>query len=345
MNKSKTKNNCRGKQYSPFSEKIIHLRKQNGLRMKDLGKITGISESYISLLEAGERQPSREVVKKLANAFFPEGNEAGLNELLIAAGFTPTNIETIAGNKDLISIYEQVLEANIHDFKTYISLVIALIRAGKYKTAQEKIQKGLQIFSDSVQLQALLASLELAKGNYDSAILIQQAAIEQYKLYSPKVGNRHACSLPNEKQEVPHISSPLMNVGNGRDRSLPNETSLPSPFQSSFPAKGISLSCQRRGQGEVGESEFLSNLLLNLGVIYFMKGSEHLGSKISADNNNDAETSEKEKKEAIKSFHAARDKYKEALEQSQFTELSQCSERSRPFTAKNQTIITINRCI
>ena len=66
--------------------------------------------------------------------------------------------------------------------------------------------------------------------------------------------------------------------------------------------------------------EFLSNLLLNLGVIYFMKGSEHLGSKISADNNNDAETSEKEKKEAIKNFEAARDTYKEALEQSQCRE-------------------------
>lgn len=48
---------------------IRHYREEKGLSIRDLSKITGISVSYISRLESGEkRRPTVQVVKILSNA-------------------------------------------------------------------------------------------------------------------------------------------------------------------------------------------------------------------------------------------------------------------------------------
>lgn len=51
---------------------LRHIRKQRGMTMKQLGELTGLSESYISLLENMERRPSVDAAKKIAEVLeFP----------------------------------------------------------------------------------------------------------------------------------------------------------------------------------------------------------------------------------------------------------------------------------
>jgi len=45
---------------------LRNIRKQRGMTMKKLGELTGLSESYISLLENMERRPSVDAAKRIA---------------------------------------------------------------------------------------------------------------------------------------------------------------------------------------------------------------------------------------------------------------------------------------
>lgn len=172
----------------PFATRMAQLRQQTGIRMDTLSQRVNVSKSYISLLESGERKPSREVVEKLALAFFPEGDESGLDEMLILAGFAPVNLDSFSQHPDLVTHYEAALAENQQDFKTFTLLVIALIKTGKYEKATQKIQQGFQVFSESVYLQALLAQLELARGHFEAAAVAQEAAIESFRRTQPTPG-------------------------------------------------------------------------------------------------------------------------------------------------------------
>ena len=49
--------------------KLKELRKEHKLSMKELGKILGLSESTISLYEAGKREPDIKTLIKIADYF------------------------------------------------------------------------------------------------------------------------------------------------------------------------------------------------------------------------------------------------------------------------------------
>lgn len=44
------------------------IRKEHGMTMKQLGDVTGLSESYISMIENMERTPSVSAAKRIADA-------------------------------------------------------------------------------------------------------------------------------------------------------------------------------------------------------------------------------------------------------------------------------------
>lgn len=58
-------------------ENLKKIRKQRGLTMKELGNLTGVSESMIQMIEAGKRSPSFELLLKLGEAL-----ECSVDELL-----------------------------------------------------------------------------------------------------------------------------------------------------------------------------------------------------------------------------------------------------------------------
>jgi transcriptional regulator with XRE-family HTH domain len=51
-----------------FAENVHRLRLKNKLSQKALAKRVGISVSYVSMLERGQRSPPLETVEKLAKA-------------------------------------------------------------------------------------------------------------------------------------------------------------------------------------------------------------------------------------------------------------------------------------
>jgi transcriptional regulator with XRE-family HTH domain len=62
-------------------KKLENLRKQKGLSLTKLSKLTGISKSYLSLLEREiQNNPSKEVLKKLAKVFDMEVQKLLENE-------------------------------------------------------------------------------------------------------------------------------------------------------------------------------------------------------------------------------------------------------------------------
>lgn len=50
-------------------EKIKELRKKNNLKLEELAEKTGLSISYISLIERGLKNPSLKALEKIAKAF------------------------------------------------------------------------------------------------------------------------------------------------------------------------------------------------------------------------------------------------------------------------------------
>lgn len=165
---------------SPFGGKLKQLRKQRKITMKRLADQLGVSESYISRLESGERHPDRELILKMEPILFPEGDPVELDALLIAADYTPVQLDTMTGSNDVIHHFRQVLEQDPENFRAFNALVLSLIKQDKLEAAEAKIQEGLQRFDDSVHLQVLMGALEVVRGNFEKALQYQREALDNF---------------------------------------------------------------------------------------------------------------------------------------------------------------------
>ncbi|GGI46007.1 hypothetical protein GCM10008018_14970 [Paenibacillus marchantiophytorum] len=76
-----------------FGIRIRHLRKMNQFSLRELGERSGVSYSFINSIENNRFSPSRETVIALADAL----NSAEKDELLLLAGFAPTEEEALEG--------------------------------------------------------------------------------------------------------------------------------------------------------------------------------------------------------------------------------------------------------
>ncbi|MEC4621597.1 helix-turn-helix domain-containing protein [Bacillus paranthracis] len=72
-----------------LSVRIKELRKERKWSQKELGEKVDVSESFVSKVESGKKQPSREVTAKIAEVFnvttdflLGRSDEADLNEML-----------------------------------------------------------------------------------------------------------------------------------------------------------------------------------------------------------------------------------------------------------------------
>lgn len=166
---------------TPFSERMTLLRKRAGLTMTALSERIGVTPSYVSLLESGERQPSREVVDKLADVFFEAKEINARDELRMLAGLSPVQTDKIIAPHDIRTTYEQMLERDPGDFRTFAALVRVLLKEHEEDQARQKIHEGLRRFTTSFQLQALLSQLELSHSHFQGAETAQRAAIEQFR--------------------------------------------------------------------------------------------------------------------------------------------------------------------
>lgn len=170
------------KNRSPFGQLLWQQRKQHKMTMRTLAKTVGVSESYISLLESGDRQqPARELVLKLAHALGARSSNQLADQFLLAAGYYPADKQMYEHHGDTVQNYLDTLHKDPSNFQAYSALIFAYIKLGKTDEARHLIQEGLGHFENSNQLQSLLASLELAKHNFDKAIELQAFALQQHQ--------------------------------------------------------------------------------------------------------------------------------------------------------------------
>lgn len=160
-----------------FSQRLSFLRKEAGLTMAALGQKTDVTASYISLLEAGDRHPSKDLVMRLAEVFFGRDNLAAAEELLGLAGMQPLPTEDQLSPQQ---IYERALCQNPDDFHSFSGLIRTLIRQQALKEAENRILDGMKRFRDAWRLQALMAQLQLSLENYAIAATAQHKALEMY---------------------------------------------------------------------------------------------------------------------------------------------------------------------
>lgn len=170
---------------TPFSLRLQALRKQSDLKMDQLALAVGVSKSFISLLESGGRQPSREVVLNLSAALSQsledtekDARDKLRDELLILAGFMPVNPRAVNAYRDTLLVYQQALAENPDDFRLFSRWLMALIRAEREEEAYTQIQEGFKRFQETAYMQCLLAHLELSKGNYEAALINQESALK-----------------------------------------------------------------------------------------------------------------------------------------------------------------------
>jgi transcriptional regulator with XRE-family HTH domain len=76
-----------------FGIRIRDLRKMNNFSLRELGERSGVSYSFINSIENNRFNPSRETVISLADAL----RTAEKDELLLLAGFAPTDEESLDG--------------------------------------------------------------------------------------------------------------------------------------------------------------------------------------------------------------------------------------------------------
>lgn len=163
---------------SPLGENITQLRKTRGLTIKELGTHLGITESYISYIETGARKPNRDMIAKLVRYFFPDDTGSVMDEWLMLGGFSPQKLNPLRLQHEPLRNAERDLHQGTLSFHQCVRMIRELIRSGQYERAQNQIQHALQTFHATVQIQALVSSLELAKGNYEAARISQQTALQ-----------------------------------------------------------------------------------------------------------------------------------------------------------------------
>lgn len=177
-----------GRDISAFGAQLRTLRKQRKITMKKLAESLDVSESYISRLESCERHPDKELILKMGVVLFPEGSSVELDRLLIAADYTPVNLERKTGHDDVVEHFQQIIEKNADNFRAYNALIILLIKQGKHVAAQQRIEVGLKQFDNSVQLVVLKAVLKLAEGKFEDAIALQKEALALFQMQKSSTG-------------------------------------------------------------------------------------------------------------------------------------------------------------
>lgn len=165
--------------------------------MTALSEQIGVTPSYISLLEAGERQASREIVLKLGKVFFAPEDVDALDELLVLAGLSPTRFELLNPAQEILSSYTNRLQENEPDFCLYLAMIRMLLRLGLKQEAEEKIYAGMKLFHANYQLQALMANLQLSLKNFTAAASSQEGAIllQQQQDLEPEQAARELADL------------------------------------------------------------------------------------------------------------------------------------------------------
>ncbi|MCC6626676.1 MAG: helix-turn-helix domain-containing protein [Chloroflexi bacterium] len=111
-----------------FAAVLAELRGLRGLSQSRLAHEAGFDHSYISRLEAGKREPSRETVLALSEVM--ELDTPQTDSLLVAAGYRPTDDSNLFADEPAIAAAARLLrdpelpEAARANFRELMTLLV-----------------------------------------------------------------------------------------------------------------------------------------------------------------------------------------------------------------------------
>lgn len=135
---------------NPFGTELAQIRKRANLSQYQLAKEMEISRSYIFRLESGERKPNKDLITKISNVL--KTSNYDLTKLFVLADIEP------------------VIENNNDGFKLAFHLALEFKNKGLVEQAKYLIDLAMKIFNNKIELNALLANLNLLNNDYEGAI-------------------------------------------------------------------------------------------------------------------------------------------------------------------------------
>lgn len=132
-----------------FSEKLKSLRKEKKLTLKELASLSGTSDSYLSQLENGKRNPPKpELLKKISKGLSNSKKDEALiyAQLTVAAGYDIDNealTNAVMGSLDdsIIDKLKSVIETM--EGKAFANVVLSLYLTTKNNSSTNAILFGL----------------------------------------------------------------------------------------------------------------------------------------------------------------------------------------------------------
>lgn len=116
-----------------FGRMLRELRKDRYLSQSRVAHFAGFDHSYVSRLESGDRDPSREAVETIARVLRLSGPDT--DELLMAAGFMPNNAASVIDREPVVArLYEFLVsgtapESTKEIVRTQVVLIVEQIEA------------------------------------------------------------------------------------------------------------------------------------------------------------------------------------------------------------------------
>ena len=155
-----------------FPLRVVQAREQLALSQAELADSLGVQVAYLAGIESGQRLPSQSLMRKLA-AILARQNPLLRDQLFVLAGFAPPHASARH------EAYEALLKnSDPQDFENYLNLVNVLVKSGELALAQEYIDLGFRVYSETLELQMLIAFYELVRKNYALALQAIENAIE-----------------------------------------------------------------------------------------------------------------------------------------------------------------------
>jgi transcriptional regulator with XRE-family HTH domain len=127
-----------------IGEKIRKKRKEKGLRQEDLALTIGITKKTLGLYERGERNPSAELAKKIAEAL----EIKDLNWLFAAGGSIFGELKSGQKGED----------QNVDEFGELIGMVAAVLNSSSIH--RQSLINNIRSFSKAVEDEKKIAELE-----------------------------------------------------------------------------------------------------------------------------------------------------------------------------------------
>jgi transcriptional regulator with XRE-family HTH domain len=129
-----------------FAHLLKQYREQGRVSQSRLAELSGFDHSYVSRLESGHRSPTREAVIRFAEALSLD--QPDRDNLLAAAGFMPTRVESLLADEPVLTEVFQLLQSPSvpqsvrEDVRQMLQLVLrqARLAAANQRAAQDEDQ-------------------------------------------------------------------------------------------------------------------------------------------------------------------------------------------------------------